>query len=116
MLLRLTNLLLALFLLGSGLAPQEHAIWRDLDGGRADVQLAEGSSRPDGTVEEHHLDEQPTQAPVEVTVDLSDVLLTILLVPEEGLAMHWPPYSAGAPTGPFLGGPQRPPRSADHIA
>lgn len=116
MLLRLMNLLLALFLLGSGLAPQEHATWRDLDGGRADVQLAEGSNRADGSVEEHHLDDQPTQALVEASADLSDVLLTFPPVPKEGLTTCWPPYSSDAATGPFLGGPQRPPRSADHIA
>jgi hypothetical protein len=67
----------------------------------------------DGSVDDHHLDDQPVQAHAEPTADSSGLLQAGPAVPVPALMMAPPkPFSMAALRPPYLDAPQRPPCTA----
>jgi hypothetical protein len=109
---RVIALLLALVLLWSGLTTQEQAI------SFASSSIEQGYSVPsdlpqpvhDGSIDDHHLDDQPGQTLAEGTMELPPLLMTRPAAGVPKLAMSRPrPYAMAAWIEPYLAGPQRPP-------
>jgi hypothetical protein len=109
MFIRVTASLLALVLFWSGLSAQEQAVSHGSPGmAWADVQMPAPSpyAGTDGSVDDHHLDDQPVQA----QVDLPGLLQGGCVLPAPSLAMAAPaPLSMRTLRPPYLDGPQRPP-------
>lgn len=112
--------LLVLVMFWSALAAQEQAFRPDTpEAGQQVAALAGGSSYAgsDGSVADHHLDDQPAQAHAEHLADLPCLLQVRPEVQAPALAMAAParwPMNALHP--PYLDTPQRPPCAAGFTA
>ena len=103
---RLISTFLALAILWSGFTSWE---WEAPSDGSAVVLATPGSAIDDGSVTDHHLDDQPVQSPSDVPAMLPWSGWTA--APDSA---HGRPPSAAhrVPDTPFLEGLRRPPRSA----
>lgn len=71
------------------------------------------ADRADGSVDDHHLDDQPVQAQGETPADPFGLLLAGPAVQAPALVMAPPkPFSMAALRPPYLDAPQRPPCTA----
>lgn len=110
---RVVPFLLAFLLLWSGFTTQERAVsFASSNVEQADVGLAgELQQRVhEGSVEDHHLDDQPAQAQTESVMDLQALFPARVDEPAFALTMARPrPYAVTTWLEPYLEGPQRPP-------
>lgn len=108
---RALAIFLALLLCWSGFTTQEQVLTAST-GDRVEVSLSEETREPlhDGSVDDHHLDDQPGHAQVEGAMDLPALVTTLPSVTSPSLTMSRPGPHARAPwVAPYLDGPQRPP-------
>lgn len=106
---------LAFVVFWSCLSAQEQAALLVPSTQEAASQLAGGApaDRADGSVDDHHLDDQPVQAQAETPADYSGLLLAGPAVQAPALVMAPPrPFSMAALRPPYLDAPQRPPCTA----
>ena len=116
---RVFALFLALVLFWSGFTTQEQAI------SFASSNLGQVNSVPgelpqpvhDGSIDDHHLDDQPGQTLAEGAMDPLPLLTTGPAAAVPALTMSRPsPYAMAAWLAPYLDGPQRPPCAAPLVA
>jgi hypothetical protein len=116
---RVIALLLALVLFWSGFTTQEQAISfapstiAQIDGVSGDLP----QSVHDGSIDDHHLDDQPGQTQAEGAMELLPLLMTRPAAGVPTLTMSRPlPYAMAAWLEPYLAGPQRPPCATHLVA
>ena len=114
---RVIALLLALVLFWSGFTTQEQGVLF------ASANIEQGYSVPgdlpqpvhDGSIDAHHLDDQPGQTLAEAAMELLPLLMTWPAAGVSTLTMSRPrPCAMAAWLEPYLAGPQRPP-CATHL-
>jgi hypothetical protein len=116
---RVVALFLALVLFWSGFTTQEQAVLF------ASANIKQGYSVPgdlpqpvdDGSIDDHHLDDQPGQMLAEGAMELLPLLMTQPAAGVPTLTMPRPrPYAMAAWLEPYLAGPQRPPCATHLVA
>jgi hypothetical protein len=111
---RLLSLFLALLTLWSALATQEQVPGLSADIAGTPIFNASASDqnhRFNGSVDDHHLDDQPTQTHLEGAFDLYGLLPLVCEIPFHSLTTSAPcPQAAQQLPHPYLGTPQRPPQ------
>lgn len=115
-----TAIVLAIVLLWAGFATHERPVFQ------ASPEAAAASAVPadlappgvdQGSVDDHHLDDQPSQAQIETLADLPGAIAAHHLVPAPSLvAVLLAPYTVRAQHPPWLDGLQRPPRPTSIVA
>jgi hypothetical protein len=117
---RVLALLLALVLFWSGFTTQEQAIsFASSNNEQAAVGSPGELPQPvhDGSIDDHHLDDQPGQTLAEGAMDPLPLLTTGPAAAVPALTMSRPrPYAMAAWLAPYLDGPQRPPCAAPLVA
>jgi hypothetical protein len=110
---RLVAFLIAVVMCWSGFMTQEHVVF--VASGYAEQVASSDTVDPrhdgdDGSVEDHHLDDQPGQSQSGSAADLPALVMDDAQAKSSSLTMSRPaPYVVATWFTPFLDGPQRPP-------
>jgi hypothetical protein len=116
---RVLALLFALVLFWSGFTTQEQAVlFASANSGQVD-SVPGDFPQPvhDGSIDDHHLDDQPGQTLAEGAMDPLPLLMARPAAGIPTLTMSRPrPYAMAAWLAPYLDGPQRPPCATHLVA